>query len=86
MENPVYHTLVKTITGVKQVTDKKIISDTPTEMTLHETCLGCHGTIVKASGMKSIDTKLGSIDIPNLINPSHPLVRPINKIGDIDAT
>jgi hypothetical protein len=85
MENPVYHTLVKTITGVKQVTDKKIISDTPTEMTLHETCLGCHGTKVGVSGMKSIDTKLGNIDIPNLINWPNQGVGRINPDGSTGA-
>jgi mono/diheme cytochrome c family protein len=85
MENPVYHTLVKTITGVKQVTDKKIISDTPTEMTLHETCLGCHGTKVGVSGMKSIDTKLGNIDIPNLTNWPNQGVGRVNPDGSAGA-
>jgi len=85
MENPVYNTLVKTITGVKQVTEKGLASDSPTEMTLHETCLGCHGTIVKATGMKSIDTKLGNIDIPDLTNWPNQGVGRVNPDGSTGA-
>jgi hypothetical protein len=85
MENPVYLTLVNTITGVKKITDKKIISDKPSEMTLHETCLGCHGTIVEVSGMKSVDTKMGNIEVPHLTNWPNQGVGRVNPDGSTGA-
>jgi cytochrome c553 len=66
--NPVYNTLVSTITGVKKIEDGKILSDNPSESTLHETCLGCHGTRVESKGTKKINTKMGDIVVPDLAN------------------
>lgn len=68
IENPVYHTLVSTITGIKKIEKGKIITDKPSEKTLHETCLGCHGTKIEAKGMKSVSTKMGEISVPHLTN------------------
>jgi len=47
MANPVYHALVNDITGVKKVTNGKLISSTTSDQTLHEYCLGCHWTKVE---------------------------------------
>ena len=52
MSNPLYHTLVSTIDGLKTLENGKIIMQPPTPHTLQETCLGCHGTKVEVKGMK----------------------------------
>jgi hypothetical protein len=50
-------------------------------MTLHETCLGCHGTKVDSNGMKTITTKLGKIEIPDLTNWPNQGVGRVNPDG-----
>jgi hydroxylamine dehydrogenase len=68
MENPVYKTLVSTVTGVRTIDKGKMTASKPSESTLHETCLGCHGTKVELKGTKSVMTKIGEITVPDLTN------------------
>lgn len=55
--NPVYHALVSTITGVKKIEKGKIISEKPSDETLNETCFACHGTKIEVRGMKNVSTQ-----------------------------
>lgn len=68
MANPVYHTLVSEISGIKKVENGKIVSGKPSDTTLNDTCLGCHGTRVEVKGMKTVSTRIGEISVPNLLN------------------
>jgi hypothetical protein len=68
MKNPVYHTLVKSVTGLKTIEDGKIKLHDPTQNTLNDVCLGCHGTILEVQGMKQVVTKMGEITVPNILN------------------
>jgi len=68
MANSVYHTLVNTVTGVKELRDGKIESKDPSAYTLQESCLGCHGTSVEVKGMKIVAVKMGRIPVPDLTN------------------
>ncbi len=68
MDNPVYHTLVSTITGLKKVDQGRIEIGKPSYDTLQETCLGCHGTKVEVKGMKTVSTPIGDISVPNLLH------------------
>jgi len=85
MENPVYFALTGTITGIKKVDNNILTIHKPTEATLHETCLGCHGTHVEANGLKTVATKLGSIEVPNLTNWPNQGVGRINPDGSRGA-
>ena len=85
MENPVYHTLVKSITGIKKIQNGKILSDDPSEGTLHETCLGCHGTRVVVKGLKQVSTRLGEITVPDLTNWPNQGVGRVNPDGSFGA-
>lgn len=85
MANPVYHTLVKTITGVKKIDKGKILSDNPSEDTLRETCLGCHGTKVEVKGMKKLNTKIGELTVPDLTNWPNQGVGRVNPDGSLGA-
>ncbi len=85
MENPVYFALVNTITGMKKMQGKKIVSEKPSDTTLHETCLGCHGTLVEVKGTKNIDTKIGIIQVPVLSNWGNQGVGRINPDGSRGA-
>ena len=80
-KNPVYTLLVDTITSVKEIKDNKIIITKPSEHTKAETCFGCHGTVVEVKGMKTISTKLGEIEVPDLANWPNQGVGRINPDG-----
>ena len=67
IENPIY--LLSswiTITGIKKMEGTQFVTARPSDATLHETCLGCHGTRVEVKGTKNIATKMGSFAFPNL--------------------
>lgn len=85
MENPVYRTLVNTVTGVRIVDKGEIISNKPTSSTLQETCLGCHGTKVESKGMKNVTTKSGEITVPDLTNWPNQGVGRENPDGSLGA-
>ena len=81
LKNPVYHTLVDSITGVKRLEQGKLITDKPTDQTLNDVCLGCHGTKVEVLGMKKISTAMGEMEVPNLTNWPNQGVGRINPDG-----
>lgn len=85
MANPVYHTLVNTVTGVKEVEKGKLISNKPSEKTLHETCLGCHGSKVEVRGMKTVSTRMGEVTLPHLANWPNQGVGRENPDGSLGA-
>ncbi|MBM4168105.1 MAG: hydroxylamine oxidase [Ignavibacteria bacterium] len=80
-ENPVYHTLVETITGVKEFHEGKMTHLKPSESTKNETCFACHGTRVEVKGMRTVETDLGPIEVPNLTNWPNQGVGRINPDG-----
>ncbi len=86
LNNPVYHTLVSTITGVKTVDGTgHIASQEPTQETLSGSCLGCHGTKITVDGLKEISTKMGRQKVPNLKNWPNQGVGRINPDGSRGA-
>jgi len=68
MDNPVYRILAETSVGITDIENGRVIQYKPTEKTLHETCLGCHGTKVEVNGMKTVDTNMGEVTVPALTN------------------
>lgn len=85
MGNSVYHTLTSTITGIRKFDKNQLLAENPSESTLHETCLGCHGTSVQVKGKKNILTKLGNLEIPDLNNWPNQGVGRINPDGSTGA-
>jgi hypothetical protein len=67
-QNPLYHTLVDTIIGRKEIKGTKTTFFPPSEGTEAVTCYSCHGTEVKVEGMKEIEVPMGKIQVPNLTN------------------
>jgi hypothetical protein len=85
MQNPVYHTLVTTVTGLKKFEKGALAAQPPTAATLHETCLGCHGTVVEVKGLKTLKTVSGEITVPDLTNWPNTGVGRINPDGSLGA-
>jgi len=85
MENPLYHTLVDSITGLQRIEKGSIIVDKPSQQVLNDVCLGCHGTRVEVKGMKTIRTKIGRIRVPDLANWPNQGVGRENPDGSIGS-
>ena len=85
MDNPVYHTLVDTVTGLRKVDNEELSAAKPSENTLRETCLGCHGTKIEVKGMKNLSVKVGTIMIPDLTNWPNQGVGRVNPDGSTGA-
>jgi len=79
--NPVYSLLVGTLTGVYEMSDAGPVQREPTAETLGVACLGCHGTQVTVSGMRTVATDFGDIEVPRLENWPNQGVGRINPDG-----
>jgi len=80
-KNPVYHSLVNTIIGLKSVDNLKITQAEPSDFTRQETCFGCHGTELIVTGLKAVKTPLGQIQVPEIKNWPNQGVGRINPDG-----
>jgi hypothetical protein len=84
-DNPVYHTLLDAVNGVKTAKNGKLSSRPSSESTKHETCYACHGTVVEVKGMKTVASSLGDVEVPHLTNwPSQGVGR-VNPDGSLGA-
>jgi len=81
MDNTVYRLLTDTVTGIKKHDIDKLILEKPSDSTLHETCLGCHGTVIDVVSTKNISTKIGIMTVPDLKNWPNQGVGRINPDG-----
>jgi len=80
-KNPVYHALVETVTGVKDIGDGVIRQLESSPSAKAESCYACHGTVVEAKGLRSIETDFGEIEVPDLSNWPNQGVGRINPDG-----
>jgi hypothetical protein len=85
VDNPVYSLMVNTITGIKKIEGTQFVTAKPSDATLHETCLGCHGTHVAVKGMENRATKMGSFAFPKLTNWPNQGVGRVNPDGSRGA-
>lgn len=84
-KNPVYNGLVETVISKKAVEAKKVLQKNVSDFTRQETCFGCHGTEVKVAGMETIETRMGSVEVPKLTNWPNQGVGRINPDGSLGA-
>jgi hypothetical protein len=83
--NPVYHSLVETITSIKETRDGNVLATGSSDNAKAETCYACHGTLVETRGLRTIETDLGEIDVPDLSNWPNQGVGRINPDGTSGA-
>jgi hypothetical protein len=81
-KNPVYSQLVDAVIGVKNVEGvSKITTRKPSDLTKMETCYSCHGTEIRVDGEMQVQSKLGAVRIPKLVNWPNQGVGRINPDG-----
>lgn len=85
MENAVYRTLVDASTGIAKFENGSLSMSKPSDTTLQETCLGCHGTDVTPKGMKTVNSRIGPVEIPALTNWPNQGVGRLNPDGSKGA-
>ena len=64
-KNPVFHTMVESITSVADIKEGKVTPVGSSDQTKNETCYGCHGSPVKVVGTRKLDTELGDVVVPS---------------------
>ena len=85
-DNPLYFSLVQSITGAQHATRKGIESKEPSDHTMQDTCFSCHGTDVKAVGTKIVNTPdFGPVEVPHLTNWPNQGVGRLNPDGTMGA-
>lgn len=82
MNNPVHKMLVDSINGVQDFDgEKTVLNPHNDELTDAESCLYCHGTIIRAEGTVTRETDLGEMDFPVLKGWPNQGVGRINADG-----
>ncbi|MBN1906162.1 MAG: hydroxylamine oxidase [Deltaproteobacteria bacterium] len=64
MNNPVYSDLVTSINGIQTFENMSLTIAPPDDRTNADSCLSCHGTMLKVSGTETRETDLGEMDFP----------------------
>jgi cytochrome c553 len=84
-KNSLYHTLVDRSVGSKKFENGKLTHVEATQHAKNETCYACHGTEVTVDGLKTIDSDLGEVEVPNLTNWPNQGVGRINPDGSMGS-
>lgn len=83
--NPLFHTLMDTIIGAKDVSDGRIIIEKPEAGLEDNACYSCHGLPIKMTGMKQLSTPVGIINVPDLQGWPNTGIGRINPDGSRGA-
>jgi hydroxylamine dehydrogenase len=83
--NPVYRDLVDSVNGLQSFGDMKTTYRIPDHETDADSCFYCHGTVVKATSMKTRDTEQGEMSFPVLSGWPNQGVGRINPDGSKGA-
>lgn len=85
-KNPLYHQMVRTVTGAPELHDGQLTHLAAGPADNEDTCLACHGTVIEVRGMKTITTSEGDeMQVPDLVNwPNHGVGR-VNPDGSLGA-
>jgi hydroxylamine dehydrogenase len=84
-DNPLFHSLLDVIDGVKKVSDHRIAGSPATDVGKDETCYACHGAKVSVSGSKKVTTPVGDIDVPDVTNWPNMGVGRVNPDDSLGA-
>ena len=66
LENPVYVGLMNEVNGTHRLQDMETTLTPPNDDTNADACLYCHGTKVEITGLRTVDSDMGEMQIPIL--------------------
>jgi len=84
-KNPLFHTMVDSITSVADIKEGKVTPAGSSDPTKNETCYACHGSLVKVTGTRKLDTEVGDVEVPKLSNWPNQGVGRVNPDGSRGA-
>ena len=79
--NPVYQSMVKSVTGIQSFKGMATTLMDPDELTLSDACRQCHGTVVEVKGLATRETDHGDLSFPVLTGWPNQGVGRINPDG-----
>ncbi len=81
MDNPLYMIMVNNTNGLAEFNGTSFHHTDADDMSNSDSCLACHGTIVKVTGSQTRETSMGEMDFPVLSNWPNQGVGRINPDG-----
>jgi hydroxylamine dehydrogenase len=84
-KNPLFHTMVDSVTSMAEVKDGKLRLVGSSDQTKNESCYGCHGSRVEVNGTRTNQTDLGPVVVPKLANWPNQGVGRVNPDGSLGA-
>lgn len=84
-KNPVFHTMVESITSVADTKGSQLTSVGSSDQTKNETCYACHGSRVEVVGSRKFTNELGDFVLPKLSNWPNQGVGRVNPDGSRGA-
>ena len=85
MNNPTYAHMILSTNGKHEFTGDGITLRPSDAMTEADSCLSCHGTDVKVTGIETRETDMGEMDFPQLSNWPNSGVGRLNPDGSVGA-
>jgi len=85
MNNTLYRDMVKAVNGTQSFEGMKTTLTPPDPETNADSCLYCHGTVVKVKGMKKRETEMGEMEFPVLSGWPNQGVGRINPDGSMGS-
>jgi hypothetical protein len=85
VDNPLYQQLQHSINGVQSYHSDSMAAAPPDTLTNEESCLYCHGTVVKVAGLEERETELGAMTFPVLEGWPNQGVGRVNPDGSLGA-
>lgn len=85
MNNPTYEHMILSTNGTHEFADDMIKFHGSDDVTNADSCLSCHGTDVKVTGVETRQTDMGEMDFPQLSNWPNSGVGRLNPDGSVGA-
>lgn len=85
MRNPLYLKMVDSVNGLHEYDKGTITFHGSTEANNNDSCLSCHGTDVRITGVETRETVMGEMDFPTLANWPNIGVGRVNPDGTVGS-
>ena len=85
IENPVYVSLMNEVNGTHAFQGTGTTLSPPNDKTNADSCLFCHGTKIEVTGLRTVESDMGDVDIPTLSGWPNQGVGRLNPDGSMGS-